>query len=237
MNHCNLFEEENDYIKIMDILSALKEEIAFEIIAYCFMSNHVHLLVKEKDMGDIITIMRRLLTKYAGWFNRKYQRSGSLIANRYKSECVETDEYLFVLVRYIHQNPLKAKMATSFANHKWSSYFEYAANRAFPCIADKQLLLNQFSEKGAKQAIQAFVHFHHEAESAAEHEPTDRRRRTSEEVRQILINELGGTEPNNIAGLSKSERNDKLRRFRELGLSIRQIERATGISRGVIAKS
>jgi REP element-mobilizing transposase RayT len=236
MNHCNLFEEENDYFKMMDILSALKEEINFEIIAYCFMSNHVHLLIKENDTGDLITIMRRLLTKYAGWFNRKYQRSGGLIASRYKSECVETEEYLLVLVRYIHQNPLKAKTALTYANHKWSSYLEYVTNRATPSITDKQFILNLFSEKSNKQIIQAFIAFH-KVEATEEHEPTDRKRMTSEEIRHILKNELNGAEPNSIVGLPKSERNDKFRRFRELGLSIRQIERTTGISRGIIAKS
>ena len=58
--------------------------------------------------GDIVRIMRKLLTHYVGWFNRKYGRSGALIANRYKSECVEDGEYLFSIVRYIHNNPRKA---------------------------------------------------------------------------------------------------------------------------------
>jgi hypothetical protein len=149
---------------------------------------------------------------------------------------VESDDYLLVLVRYIHQNPLKAKTATSYTNHKWSSYLEYAVNRATPGITDKELVLNLLSEKGTKQAVQAFMDFH-KAESTGEHEPSDRKRLTSEEIRHILKNELNGAEPNSIAGLPKGERNDKLRRFRELGLSIRQIERATGISKGIIAKS
>lgn len=108
MNHCHIFEEEKDYIELITTLIILKKEIKFKIYAYCLMSNHVHLLIREENERDIVTIMRRLLTKYAGWFNKKYKRCGSLIANRYKSECAEIDEYLLNVVRYIHQNQIRA---------------------------------------------------------------------------------------------------------------------------------
>ena len=67
-------------------------DLNFEIYAYCFMSNHVHMVLKEKNFGDISLIMKRILTKYARWYNIKYGRSGALIANRYKSVPVEIDE-------------------------------------------------------------------------------------------------------------------------------------------------
>ena len=110
MNHCHLFEEEKDYEKFLEILKKVQDEMSYEIYAYCLMSNHVHILLRESTLKDITKIMRKILTKYAGWFNRKYKRSGSLIANRYKSEAVEDDKYIFSLVRYIHQNPIKAGM-------------------------------------------------------------------------------------------------------------------------------
>ncbi|SNS90823.1 Transposase IS200 like [Anaerovirgula multivorans] len=85
MNRHNIFEEEEDFIKIKDIIQRLKKEMLFEIYAFYLMTNHVHILLKEYNIGDITVIMKRLLTRYAGWFNRKYSRSGALIANRFKS--------------------------------------------------------------------------------------------------------------------------------------------------------
>ena len=75
-----------------------------DIYAYCLMSNHVHLFLKEKCMGDISRIMHKILTHYARWYNIKYLRTGILFENRYKSEPIEDERYYLGLIRYIHQN-------------------------------------------------------------------------------------------------------------------------------------
>ena len=72
--------------------------------------NRIHLFLRENELGDIKTIMHKLLTRYVMWYNKKYQRSGSLIGNRYKSEPIEDETYYLTLMRYIHQNPVKAGM-------------------------------------------------------------------------------------------------------------------------------
>ena len=125
INRQHIFEEECDYSYLLRILGLLKAEMNFEIHAYCLMSNHVHLLLKENQIGDISLIMKRLLTKYAMSFNRKYQRSGALIASRYKSTPVEVDEYFIPLQRYIHQNPLRAGIVAKLEAYPFSSYREY----------------------------------------------------------------------------------------------------------------
>ncbi len=99
MNRHNIFEEDEDFIKFKDIVKDLKQEMQFKIYAFCLMSNHVHILLNEYNTGDISAIMKKLLVRYAGWFNRKYSRSGVLIGNRFKSQPVEKDEYLLSLVR------------------------------------------------------------------------------------------------------------------------------------------
>ena len=78
----------------------------------------MHILLEEKLTGDISQIMKRLLTKYARWYNIKYKRSGALIANRYKSKPVEVDEYFLSLIRYIHQNPKKAGIVTEINEYE-----------------------------------------------------------------------------------------------------------------------
>ena len=72
--------------------------------------------------------MTKILSHYATWFNIKYLRSGALFANRYKSEPVEDERYYLGLIRYIHQNPLKAHMVNSIGAYPYSSYHEYLSN-------------------------------------------------------------------------------------------------------------
>ncbi len=71
------------------------------------MPNHFHLLVKEKEDGNISSFMEKLGTSYAMYFNRKYKRSGVLFQNTFKAEHVSRDEYLKYLYAYIHLNPVK----------------------------------------------------------------------------------------------------------------------------------
>ena len=121
----NIFEEKEDYKKMLEIFAKLKEKESIEIYAYCLMTNHVHIFLKEKEIGDIKKVMHKLLTTYVVWFNRKYQRSGSLIGNRYKSEPIEDEKYYFSLIRYIHQNPVRARICQTPGEYEWSSYNDY----------------------------------------------------------------------------------------------------------------
>lgn len=224
----NVFEEEKDYVKILNMIQKLKQEMNFEIYAYCLMNNHVHLLLKECNMGDISLIMRRLLTKYVGWFNRKYSRSGVLIANRYKSCPIEFSEYLLSVVRYIHYNPIKAKMVANINEYKWSSYSEYINKYG---ITDTEFVLTKF-----ENSIDAFSEFHRCDVNESYH-VSDRIGKSEEYVRLRIMKLTGGKEPHEIAKLVKIERNEIIKQLRRNEkFSIRQIERATGISRGIIAK-
>lgn len=222
----NIFEEEKDYIKKLDILYELKQEMGFEIYAYCLMTNHVHLLLKEHSTGDISIIMKRLLTKYAGWFNRKYERSGALIGSRYKSQPLENDSSLLSVVRYIHQNPIKANMVCRPFDYKWSSYREYIGKRF---LTDTNLILSMLSKEN-------FIEFHQEEEREV-HEVSDRVSKSEEYIRDRIIRIMNGREAYEIGLLPKNERDDVIRLLRKNeGFSIRQIERATGISRGIISR-
>ena len=111
INQQNIFEEKADYERFIEITANVKSQMEFEIYAYCLMNNHVHIVMKEKCEKDISLIMKRILTGYVRWYNIKYGRSGALIANRYKSVPVEVDEYFLELIRYVHQNPVKAGIA------------------------------------------------------------------------------------------------------------------------------
>jgi REP element-mobilizing transposase RayT len=124
INKQQLFEEDEDYSKLLDLLRNYKEQISFEIYAYCLMGNHFHLLIKE-GKEDVGHIMKRIGASFVYWYNWKYQRSGHLFQDRFKSEPVETDAYLVTVIRYIHQNPVVAGLCALPKQYPYSSYKDY----------------------------------------------------------------------------------------------------------------
>lgn len=120
----NLFLDEGDKQRFLDTLFVKKEETGFIIYAYCLMDNHIHLLVKE-GTESLATMMKRINASYAYYFNQKYNRVGHLFQDRFKSEPIEDERYLLAVIRYIHNNPIKAKIAKKPEQYKWSSYNIY----------------------------------------------------------------------------------------------------------------
>jgi hypothetical protein len=88
------------------------------------MGNHVHLLIRI--CGEPLeTVFKRIGGKYVYWYNVKYKRVGHLFQDRFKSEPVEDDSYFAMVLRYIHKNPVKAKLCKNPAEYRWSSYLDY----------------------------------------------------------------------------------------------------------------
>ena len=229
----NIFKEGADYQKLMEILSRVKDETEFELYAYCFMANHVHLFIKEQESGDISAIMKKLLAHYATWFNKKYQRAGALFDNRYKSEPVEDEQYILGLCAYIHQSPVREKKAKSLEGYEYSSYREYAENN--PQITDIEFLLDALSED-REEAIAQFVELC--GEKQEDFEISNTKRCSPAVARRIMKAELGGAEPWTIRELAKEERDALLKKLvKEMGISKSQIIRETGISRYIIMKA
>lgn len=233
VNHCHLFEEHEDFVRFLGIFETVKAGLAFEVPAFCLMSNHAHLLIKERSPGDIIIAMKRLLSPYAFWFNKKYQRSGALLANRYRSECVDSDGYLLTLVRYIHQNPLAAGIVKDLGAYEYSSYRDYAG--AEGGLVDAGLVLGMFASDEAA-AKRLFVEFN-EAEEQRDCSLPERAGKSEGQARAAVIDALGGGQPSALCGLKRQERDAILMGLRRQGFSIRQLERVTGVSRGIIARA
>jgi putative transposase len=101
-----------------------KEKLV-EIIAYCFMPTHLHLILKQTKDDGISIFMSNILNSYTRYFNTKHKRKGPLWEARFKSVLVESDEYLIHLTRYIHLNPTTAILSDKPENWKFSSYQEY----------------------------------------------------------------------------------------------------------------
>ncbi len=118
---------------------------------YCFMPNHFHILVKETEEGGTVTFMRKLLTSYSQYFNKKYERTGVLFGSRYKSQYLDSDRYLKYIFAYIHLNPLKLilpnwKKSSVDENsaqiylqkYFFSSYCDYIGN-----VREENIILNK----------------------------------------------------------------------------------------------
>ena len=108
----SIFADDVDRQDWVDRLATIGLETGLAVLAWALLPNHFHLLVRTGER-PLATIMRRLLTGYAGGFNRRHKRAGHLFQNRYKSILVEEEPYLLELVRYVHLNPLRAKIVST----------------------------------------------------------------------------------------------------------------------------
>jgi REP element-mobilizing transposase RayT len=117
----DIFETEKDREKFLAYLGKAVERFSLIIHAYCLMTNHYHLLV-ETPQANLSAAIQWLSVSYAVYYNRKHQRRGHLFEGRFKALLIEADEYLKELSRYIHLNPVRAKLVEKPAAYKWSSY-------------------------------------------------------------------------------------------------------------------
>jgi putative transposase len=122
----NIFVDQKDYSSFLDRLGDLLVETRTSCYAWALIPNHFHLLLKTGNVS-ISVLMKRLLTGYAVNFNRRYNRSGHLFQNRYKSILCQEDSYLLELVRYIHLNPVRARLVKEYKELSGYSYCGHGA--------------------------------------------------------------------------------------------------------------
>lgn len=149
----NIFNDEGDKKRFIKILGEKKENGEFYLPAFCLMSNHVHLMIKEGS-EDLSNSIKRIGVSYVSYFNNKYDRVGHLFYDRFRSEPVENESYVIALVRYIHKNPVKAGIVKSAIEYRWSSYncyLNYLNQKDKECkIVDADLILDMLSENKVK---------------------------------------------------------------------------------------
>ena len=134
-----IFIEEEDYIIFLKMLKKVQRKYPFRLISYCLMTNHIHLQIQTINT-PIGQIMQSLLLNYTKYFNQKYDLSGHLFQGRFTSELIETDSYMMQTSRYIHLNPVKAKMVKMPKDYRWSSYCVYLGRRKCELTADEKIL-------------------------------------------------------------------------------------------------
>ena len=140
----------------LNFLSRYKKKCGFILYAYVLMNNHIHLLVETPE-APISKIMQMLNFTYAQYFNRKYGKVGHLFQGRYKSFLCDRDQYLLSLVRYIHLNPVRAKIAKEPYVYKWSSHGEYMGKNGGMVDVDRVLRLFSENKALARRLYSRFV--------------------------------------------------------------------------------
>jgi putative transposase len=167
-----VFRDDRDRERYLNRLAHYREKFGFRLLAFCLMTNHVHLAIRRGE-APLSRIMAGLQSSYTQWFNRRHRRVGHLFQGRYKALLVQEDLYLLGLIRYIHENPVGARLAQTAGEFPWSSDRYYRAGRG-PEWLDLDEVLRMLGRR-RRDAARAYAHLmaraapeYDEAESVAQ---------------------------------------------------------------------
>jgi REP element-mobilizing transposase RayT len=142
-NRAFIFQHKEDKVDFLRCLEAAKEAYPFNLLGYVIMDNHYHLIIETKE-APLNKIMQKINNAYSKSYNKRYQRSDHVFGGRYKGILVNDDSYLLTLLRYLHTNPVRAKITSKADLYVWSSDHFYRRNIASQVAIDK--ILEMFSE-------------------------------------------------------------------------------------------
>ncbi|TWH48352.1 transposase [Sporomusa sp. KB1] len=220
INKQNIFEDEEDKKRFLETLKYYRRKSGYLLYGYCLMDNHIHLLIKEKN-ESISELIKRISSSYVYWYNQKYERCGHLFQERFKSEAVETEEYFLAVLRYIHQNPLKAGITKNISKYLWSSYQGYIGNSG---NIDIDLALDIFSNDRTK-AVELFKDYNNENNSDKCLDYTEKVAVSDKAVMDYL-REMGITSISQLQQQNKEQRDEVIRKAKKIeGITIRQLAR------------
>jgi REP element-mobilizing transposase RayT len=161
----DIFTDQKDYELFLTVLQESAGLFDIRVAAYCLMSNHYHLLL-QTPAGNLSRAMRHINGVYTQRYNRRRKIDGQLFRGRYKSILVEADSHLLELLRYIHRNPVEAKMCRSVDDYKWSSHSGYLSGATKWDWLSRQLMFSMFADK-PKMARKEYKVFMKEENSPA----------------------------------------------------------------------
>ncbi len=147
--HRDIFLSDKQRIVFLTLLEEITINYNVEIHAYCLMDNHYHLLI-HTPRGNLSEAMRHLNSKYTKTFNKNKKIDGPLFRGRYKSIIVSGEDYLLAVSRYIHLNPLHAKLVDDIKKYHWSSYLAYVGKTTSPGWLQRKTILHRFHRKRKK---------------------------------------------------------------------------------------
>ncbi|HEX3029631.1 MAG TPA: transposase, partial [Clostridia bacterium] len=236
-NKQEIFHDDEDNSKFIDVLKKYKSISEIKLYGWCLMNNHIHILL-EQGKEDLAVTMKRIGVSYAYYYNNKYATTGHLFQDRYLSENVEDETYLLTVLRYIHQNPVKAGMVKNAEDWKWSScqsYYEIKSSST--TMLDSKFILGIFSNN-METAIKSLKDYNQSNSDIECLDYTPKEKFSDNDVKEMLLKIVTLTELANIKGMPKAERDSMIRRLKENGkVSNRQLARILGISEILVRRA
>jgi putative transposase len=151
-NGQKIYVNKNDFSKLSLLIQEGTERYGHDVLAFCFMENHIHLVVRVKDTS-LSKIMQNIAFRYARFMNKNYQKIGHLFQGRFKSILVDDTNYLLELVRYVHLNPVRARMVENPEEYFWSGHRSYIGKDGFLWVS-KERVLGRFKNKKHSEEIE-----------------------------------------------------------------------------------
>ena len=166
-NRDRMFLEDVDYQQYLVELRQHRDQWPFHVLAYALMPNHVHLVIEPSEEASFSDVMRQQGTRYAHYFNQRYRHIGHVHQGRFYSNWVNQEPYLLEVTRYVHLNPVRARLCARPIEYRWSSYRQYVSQERDPLgLVECGKILSLFGSTVERRrlAYQTFV------EELAEHE-------------------------------------------------------------------
>ena len=213
----------------MNIVRKCKEVSGFKLFAFCLMTNHVHMLIQEGE-EPLEIVFRRIGSSYVKWYNQKYERTGHLFQDRFRSENVENEIYFMTVLRYIMQNPMKAGMEPSLGKYKWTSYRAY--EKGIGSITDTEFAESIF---GSRENLLTFCNEQNEDVVLDEDDYTWRIK--DDQAIDIMKQISNCSSVSEFQLLDRNIQKEYVRDMYLARLSVKQISRITGMPRTTVDRA
>ncbi len=225
-----IFEDKEDGRRFLEILRKCKEQIGLKIHAYCLMTNHVHLLVQTDGKETLGNALRRAENAYVYWYNTKYQRTGHLFGDRFRSETVEGDISFLRTLRYIIQNPMKAGMEDAPGTYPWSSYGAYTGMN--DRLTDTDAAASMFD---SREELLAFLR--EKNEDPGMEPPEKAFALTDAQAKAVVLQVTGCRTLEEFSHLERKQQRAYARQLVQQHLSCGQIARLTGLPKTTVHRA
>lgn len=214
-----IFEDDVDRRYYLKLLRQAMLDTGIRVLAYCLMSNHVHLVVEDAD-DRLSEALKYIHERYAMMFANKIERTGGIFRKPYWRETIESDEHLLCAVRYVHANPAAAGICRA-STYEWSSVKDYLGRNG---LTDTSMVLNMLGGRDG------FIQFSASANATALPFPGSKLRNhlTDDEAAQIARDILG-RDGVNLAKATKSKRKSAIATLRQRGFTRKQVSRICGV--------
>ncbi|MGI5822599.1 MAG: transposase [Dethiobacteria bacterium] len=230
-----IFYKNSEKRLFLELLQQQVDDKNISLAAYCLMDNHVHLLICS-SLQEMSEAIKWINIKFAGNYNYKYQRVGHVFQGRFRSEIIDTERYFLQAMRYIHNNPVKAKIVKKAQSYEWSSYNSYIGHKCSVIAATEiQKVIALFSN-----SIRDYANFHLEEDDnefleIEEDLQKEREEKAGQIIKRYLRQRDTGAGIEGLLGLEKDIKENIIKEMiSKTHLTHRRIAELMGVSRGMV---